>query len=388
MRSEIAIVLLFCACGQSAPKTEKAAPPASVSKKVGEGDLARVTLTPEAEARIAIATAIAEERTVPRVRTLGGDVVPSTGRSLVVVAPVSGTVLPAGGALVRAGQTLKRGEAVLRLVPVATIDRDLRAQAQRAVASAEARLAAAEARVARTEKLLAEGAAAARTLEEARADRDVAKADLDAARARLAMVEKSPLEADVAVTLRAPEEGTVRAVTAAAGAMVAAGAPLFEVVGTSGLWIKVTIFVGDLRLLRADAPARVRSLTAPPAPTDPEALPVHGPLTSDAQTATFDLYYALPKSAPMRPGERVAVTLAYAGDASSIAVPWASVVRDVRGDAWVYEVVGDHTYERRRVEIDRVEGDVALVTRGLRSGAKIVVAGAAELFGTEFGAGK
>jgi multidrug efflux pump subunit AcrA (membrane-fusion protein) len=42
---------------------------------------------------------------------------------------------------------------------------------------------------------------------------------------------------------------------------------------------------------------------------------------------------------------------------------------------------------RRRVEIGRHAGDRAVIRRGLTAGVKVVTAGAAELFGTEFGAG-
>jgi len=42
----------------------------------------------------------------------------------------------------------------------------------------------------------------------------------------------------------------------------------------------------------------------------------------------------------------------------------------------------------RRVEILRVEGDLAILARGPAPGTAVVVVGVAELFGTEFGTGK
>ena len=54
---------------------------------------------------------------------------------------------------------------------------------------------------------------------------------------------------------------------------------------------------------------------------------------------------------------------------------------------WVYEDLGGNAYTRRRIEVSRHAGDRAVVGRGLREGVKVVTAGAAELFGTEFGAG-
>ena len=70
-----------------------------------------------------------------------------------------------------------------------------------------------------------------------------------------------------------------------------------------------------------------------------------------------------------------------------LVVPEAAVLYDIHGDAWVYEDLGGNAYARRRVQIARHAGGFAVIARGLPQGAKVVTAGAAELFGTEFGAG-
>ncbi len=51
------------------------------------------------------------------------------------------------------------------------------------------------------------------------------------------------------------------------------------------------------------------------------------------------------------------------------------------------EELGGNAFARRRIEIARHAGRRAVVRRGLAEGVKVVTAGAAELFGTEFGAG-
>ena len=365
----------------------KPQPPASMTGKKPEGEIARVTLSSAAEQRLGIVVRPAERRAFSRTRTVGGDIVPSSGRSILVVAPIAGRLGVAGSEL-RVGQLVKRGDALLRLTPVATIDRDLRANADRSQSVAEARLTAMDARLARAETMLAGGSGSARAAEEARAERDSAKAELAAAKSRIGMLDRAPLDADVAVILRAPEDGIVRAVSAPSSTLVPAGAPLFELVGTGALWVKANVFVGDLRSIRPDASARIRPLTAPPSPADAEALPVSGPPTADPQTASFDLYFALAKEADFRPGERVSVTLTYRGDAEATSVPAAAIVRDVNGTAWIYEALADHAYERRRVEIERVDAGLAIVTRGITAGVRVVAEGVSELYGFEFGSGK
>lgn len=366
------------------PAAQKTAAPATIAGKKPEAEIARVTLTPEAEVRLGIALSLAEMRPLARSRTVGGDVVPSSGRSLVVAAPVAGRIAKAGEGL-RVGQVVKRGEALLRLTPVAGVDRDLHATAARSASVAEARLTAMDARVKRAESLLADGAGSVRAAEEARADRATAQAELAAAKTRVGMIDRSALDADVSVTLRAPEDGIIRTVSAPPATLVPAGGPLFELVGTSSLWVRANIFVGDLRSIRPEASARVRPLISAPTAADAEALPIAGPPTADPSTATFDLYFALGAGAGFRPGERVAVTLSLAGADSGLQVPASALMRDLNGASWVYEAVAEHAFERRRVEVDRVEGTQARLSAGLRPGASIVAIGAAELLGFEMG---
>ncbi len=384
----LGLVVLLALAGCKKSDATKPTPPVTVTGKKPESEIARVTLTPEAETRLGLTLGTATSKTSAHTRSLGGDVLPSSGRSIVLVAPVAGRLSPAGRAGPTVGQVVKRGDALLSLTPVAGVDRDLKATAGRTVAIAESRLAAMEARLARAEKLLKEGAGSARAAEEARADRDTAKAEVDAAKSRVGMLASSPLDADVAVTLRAPEDGVVRALSAPPTSMVPAGAPLLEIVGTGALWVRVNVFVGDLRSIRLGSGVTVRGLTERPSGSDAEALPVSGPPTADPATSSFDLYYALPREASFRPGERVSVTVPYGASTPALHIPESAIVRDVAGTAWAYVPVGAHAFERVRVEVERVGPEGARLSRGLSAGAPVVTTGASELFGAEFGTGK
>ena len=188
--------------------------------------------------------------------------------------------------------------------------------------------------------------------------------------------------------VRAPIDGVLQSVAAAPGQTVAASAPLFEVVQTDGLWVRVPLFVGERNAVDLGKPATVVGLggAAGPAIT---ATPVAGPPSADPATATSDVFYALqaPGSA-VRPGERVSVQLPLAGTEQALVVPTSAIVYDISGGAWVYEATGPHDFVRRRVEIRSQVGAKTLIARGIDAGKNVVTAGAAELFGTEFGAGK
>jgi hypothetical protein len=66
------------------------------------------------------------------------------------------------------------------------------------------------------------------------------------------------------------------------------------------------------------------------------------------------------------------------------AVPYAAVVYDAQGDAFVYASRGRLSFVRVPIEIDRVEGHLAVVTTGPPAGTEVVTVGTAEVFGTEF----
>jgi hypothetical protein len=68
-------------------------------------------------------------------------------------------------------------------------------------------------------------------------------------------------------------------------------------------------------------------------------------------------------------------------------VPYASVIYDLHGVTWTYTNPEPLTFVRHRIDVDRIEGDRAILTDGPPSGTAVVIVGAAELFGTELGVG-
>lgn len=224
---------------------------------------------------------------------------------------------------------------------------------------------------------------------QARADGDVARA-----RAELDVAEKAYARADGLVkeeagSVRARDEtasalGVARANFAAARAQRALLGQGVATMGRQGpLWVRVSTFASDLGELDRMAPATIRALGDGP---DLVGKPVAGPPTSNALAGTVDLFYALPSTPDLRIGQRVAVDLPVRGQSRGAMAPAAAVLRDIYGGEWVYVRIAPHTYERRRIEVRSTSGAQVMVARGLETGAQVVTAGAAELFGTEFGA--
>lgn len=385
----LAILPAIGACsGSTAPAP---APPAAahVEHPVAEADLTSVTLSPEAEKRLAIQTVPVTIEQVAGTRTVGGEVVVPPGRAVTVTAPVAGTlVVPPGGAP-QPGTRVRRGQRIFGLLPLLPGDRDLRIEAERAMAASAAEAEAARQRKQRLEQLLKEGATSLRAVEEARAQEAVTTAAVEAAKSRLGMVNRNSIGSQGEMSMEAPIEGVLKAVHAAAGQAVASSTPLFDVIAIDTVWIRVPVYAGELAGVDPAQPAAVSSLgsggsrAAPPQ----AAQRITAPPSADPSAAAVDIFYALANTAGFRPGERVLVSLPLRAGEPALIVPEAALLYDTNGGTWVYEARPNHVYVRRRIEVAGHVDSKVKIARGLAKGTPVVTIGAAELFGTEFGAG-
>jgi len=380
--------------------THGAAPPspATVSSPLHEEDLNTLTLTLEAVQRLGLRTAPVERKPVRRTRVYGGEIAIPDGQTIVISAPLSGRLEAAVSKLPEAGATVQKGQPMFRLLPLLTPEgratlAALKIEADGIVAAAETQLAAAQIALDRAERLLAGEAGSKRAADEAQAQFDLANKALAAATARREHLGKVGSQAEqgtsASLIIECPQSGVLRNVSALSGQDVPVGAPLFEVSDLSRVWVRVPVFVGDLPGLDTSAEVTVGELTARPGDVGRSALPVPAPPSANPLTGTLDLYYQLDNSAPQfRPSQRVGVTVMLASDAASLTVPWSAVIHDIYGGTWVYEQMGGLTYLRRRVVVSYVLGDTAVLSAGPAPGRRVVVDGAAELFGTETGFSK
>lgn len=68
-------------------------------------------------------------------------------------------------------------------------------------------------------------------------------------------------------------------------------------------------------------------------------------------------------------------------------IPYSAVLYDENGNAWTYTSPEALVYVRQAVTIERIEGDLAILTEGPAAGTKVVSVGGAMLYGTEYGVG-
>jgi RND family efflux transporter MFP subunit len=371
--------------------------PAKVAKPVKEEQLNTITLSPEAIENLNLQVGAVERKSVPRNRLYGGEVMTPIGKSVVVSAPVSGTLRAKATSTPRPGDLVKKGTVLFELLPLVTPEGRAslaasKSDAEGAVKSAEKQLEAATIALDRAKKLLAGEAGSQRAVDEAQAQHDLAKEALDASRSRLHVIEAAAkgIESGTAapISIAVPQDGMLHSVSAVTGQSVPSGAPLFDIVDLDDVWIRVAVYVGDLSTIDADADSSIGNLTGQPGTYTLMAKKVAAPPSANPITGTVDLYYGLANNEGLRPGQRVGVSVPLASSAETLAVPWSSIVHDIYGGTWVYEATGEREFTRRRVVVRHVINDTAVLAAGPDAGKRVVIAGAAELFGTETGFSK
>ncbi len=304
---------------------------AKVENPVPEASLTTLTLTSKATERLGITTIAVEKKSMPRVRVYPGEII------FPMVAPGAKVPPLAPPPTTSSADLLKLAEAQ------ALADGDIQ--------KAKVQMDAAKIAVDRAQKLVAAQSGSERSVDEAKAQFDTAKAALDNAETRRALF----------------------------------GAPIGA--SLDRVWVRVPVFNGDLPLIAKDKAALIADLGARSGSPTKTVKPVAAPPSANALASTVDLFFDLENTdQSLRPGQRVGATLALTGESETLVIPWAAVLHDINGNQWVYENTAPDKFIRRRVEVTRVSGADAAIASGPAVGAKIVTNGAAELFGTEFGA--
>ena len=378
-------------CTNKIQPSSSATPPAKVANAVKESELATVTLSPQAEQRLGIETAIVQKRKVARTLSLGGEIVAVPGHRIFVTAPAPGVVLAPAGPLPQAGMRVRKGQSVFRLLPLPA-ERDLLGTPDEVVLK-KMHLEVAAAKARRAEQLLQDKAGSVKAQEAAEAELAAAKAAFKAAEARLQLSNSAPADsatlAVATMTLASPFDGVIQQINIAPHQTVAAGAELFEIVAYNPVWVRVPVYAGDLPTIDHHAKAHIQALGKLNGAAYRLAKPVAGPSLSDPKAASSDVFFEMPNAdGQFRVGEKVSVMLAQKNAEANLLVPFSAILYDIHGGTWVYAKTAPQVYSRRRVALHHVADGLAVLTRGPAADTEVVIIGAAEIFGTEFGGGK
>jgi RND family efflux transporter MFP subunit len=270
--------------------------------------------------------------------------------------------------LVDTGQTVKRGQPLMRLDPV-----DLRLQAlaqQQAVAAARARARQTADDESRFRGLVTAGAVSASAYDQIKAAADTASAELSAAQAQAKVAQNAT---DYALLL-ADADGVVMDTLAEPGQVVAAGQPVIRL-ARAGQREAVVQLPETLRpVVGSEAQASLYGSNEQPVSAKLRLLSD----AADPLTRTFEARYVLDgplSGAPL--GSTVTIHIAHSGASQSLLqVPLAAVFDAGKGPG-VWDISGKPAkVSWRPVQVIGVSDDVARVTGSLKSGEQVVALGA------------
>ena len=408
-------VMFGVGCHKTPVANAKAAPVAAAktTRPVSESDLNTIELTEDAVRRLGLETQAVAERNMPRVRSYGAELMLPAGASVVVSAPITGTLeIQAGRSMPTPGERIVKGSEVLQLLPMLSPERDVLTPAERIrfaeakntiaqsqndadaqVQQSKVQVEAAQIALDRAERLLKDKSGTIRTVDEAKAQLKLAEAALEAAETRKTIIDGIRLDTEAGtlhpISIAAPMSGIVRSVQVQPGQIMAAGSAMFEIMQDATLWVRVPVYVGDLEDLDLTGPAHLAAPGERHSSDQMSVSPVRVPPTAQALSSTVDVYYELPnEGSKFQPGQRFSALIRMKGEANSLSVPWSAVYLDVYGNQWVYEKTGERQFVRRRVEVAFVADGWAALTHGPNVGVPVVTTAVAELAGTEFGFAK
>ncbi len=275
--------------------------------------------------------------------------------------------------LVKAGDTVAAGQALLRIDAAVAEPQWRASQAQQAQAEAQQRLAQAE--WTRAQALQAQGFISPAALDQARARWQAAQAGAEALRAQ---AQASGAQVGWHV-VKAPYAGRVSQVMVSEGDLAAPGVALLQLFAPQGLRVAVSVPEAMAAYLDLSVPAQV-SLPAVAGnlrwtATQLTLLPGLDALTH-AATVRVELPAAAARAAEaLGPGQVAQVQLAVRGDAPSevgaaLSVPKQAVVR--RGEVQAVYVVDAQGVPRlRQVRLGRAQGSRIQVVAGLQAGERV-----------------
>ena len=266
--------------------------------------------------------------------------------------------------LVEVGDTVTRGQPLLRL-DTRSLEMERR-QAEAALAQAQANLTVAAANARRGERLKEEQLVAASEADQliageltAQAQRNTAQAQLDNARLRLGFA-----------TLRAPDDGVISARTVQPGQVAVAAAEMLRLIRKGRLEWRAELPEAELIRVSPGATVELRS---------PDGAAVTGTVRAvspslDAQSRTGTVYADLPEPGALRAGMYASGDIVL-GERTARTVPEAAIVeRD--GYRYLFVLDGDDIVSQRRVDVGARGQGVVEIRDGLQGDEQVVVQGA------------
>lgn len=333
-------------------------------RPANEGGGGGITFLKEQQWPIDFGVARAEEREIPYTIEVSGEIVPTAGRVAEVSAPVSGLALAGSNLSAPAtGQRVAAGQSMAVLSPTTQ---------DNSYAEARANVERLRREVERLQRLYEAEAIPEKRLVEARHDLEIAESALEA-------IGGDGSSGDgYRFVVRAPISGVVQQRRFTPGQRVEAGEPLFEIINSSVVWLRLKVPARHAAVVGA-----ARNAVFQPEGSDIQfradrIVSVAGAI--DPESRTLPVVLEVDNSDNrLKVGQFVQAQLAVGGTRTGVAVPSDAVMRE-DGQAVLYVQTGGESFERRPVVLGPTDGTRTLIASGLTAGEYVVVEGAYQVY--------
>jgi membrane fusion protein, heavy metal efflux system len=341
-------------------------------------DAAAISYLKEPQWTNGFATALVQEGDVRRSMRLPAVIEPLTGGEAIVSAPIDGRYITSMALSV--GDRVQANQEVGRIQPRLSGNGPDRAGLASEVTEARVQLEGAQSELARAQRLFAERAVPRRRVEEAQRAVTIAEARFEAARARLEQRDQTlatggGVAGGNSFVLRAPIAGRVAEVFAAVGASYDEGAPLFRIIRTDRVELRVQVPAAD-----APLPAEITSIELEIGGRADRLLVdadhMHDAGVLDARTRALPVQFDIDnRGGQLLIGQTVTAILFTGGRERMPLVPAGAVLTEA-GRPYVFVQIGGESFARRFVTIAARDGDNVGLRAGVQPGERVVTRGA------------
>jgi len=141
-------------------------------------------------------------------------------------------------------------------------------------------------------------------------------------------------------------------------------------------WLVAALCVASTLLSACGTPARAQDTVAtnePPSRLEPiDGSELSRVILTDLAANRLDI-----QTQPVRSADGP-------GQGQRTLIPYAAVIYDLDGEAWVFTNPEPLTFVRASVDVETIDGDEAVLISGPPPGTLVVTVGGAELYGAEF----
>lgn len=294
-------------------------------------------------------------------------VVPATvesdpARTAKITPPLAGRVVKL---FVRFGASVKKGD------PLLTIDSPDLVAAQTDYLKARSALAQADRTLGRQKDLQQHGIGAQKELEQAQTDQEVAKGEFERAAVRLKLLGSDPGQLGQPLIVRSPIDGRVVDAAVAPGEFHNdQNAVLMTIADLTMVWVTASVQEKDIRRVKAGEAANAAFAAYPGESFPGHVLFVGDLLDPDTRTIKVRIAFAN-DDGRLKPGMFATATFTATAQ-PEVVVDTESLV--LIGDkTFVFVETAPWTFLRRSVTTGQTQGKLAVITKGLEQGERVVM---------------